>query len=65
MTGLQDQAEQPDLPRTAGPRTGDFAVTSRNAAHAPAVALALIIGLWELSGRGSLNPILQLAEAAA
>lgn len=57
--------EHPDLPRTAGRRTGDFAVTRRTAALALAGALALIIGLWELSGRGSLNPILQPAEAAA
>ena len=39
------------------------------AARAPALALAgliaLIAGLWELSGRGALNPLLPPAEAAA
>lgn len=57
--------EQPDLPRPAGRRFGNFAVDGRTAALALVGALALIIGLWELSGRGSLNPILQPAEAAA
>ena len=59
------EEEQQDLPRSAKRRTVAFAVTSRTAAMALAGALALAIGLWELAGRGTLNPVSQRAEAAA